>query len=95
MDHEPSGHILEYKHLAYVLAALLMLTGLTIGVSFIDLGKLNAWVALLVASVKASLVLLFFMHMKYQSRMLKLSFVMTIFFLAIMISFVFWDIAFR
>lgn len=92
---EKNDHIFSYRILFAVLLALLGLTGLTVGVSFIDMGKLNVWVALGIASVKASLVLMIFMHMKFEGRALILSFLSTLFFLAIMISFTFWDIAFR
>ncbi len=95
MNNKPLPHFFEYKTLLNVLLALLMLTGITVAVSFMDLGKLNVWIALFIASVKASFVLLFFMHMKFEGRVLVLSFLGTIFFLGIMISFTFWDVAFR
>lgn len=95
MSDKHTAHIFEYKSLFYVLMALLVLTGITIGISFVDLGSLNVWIALVIASIKGSLVLIFFMHMKYEGRVLVLSFMGTIFFLAIMISFTFWDVAFR
>ena len=95
MTDKYTAHIFEYKSLFYVLMALLVLTGITIGVSFVDLGSLNVWVALIIASIKGSLVLMFFMHMKYEGKVLVLSFIGTIFFLTIMISFTFWDVAFR
>ncbi len=88
-------HILSYQSLALVLGALLVLTGITVGASYIDLGRLNVWVALLIASFKGSLVLMYFMHMKYEGKVLVISFLGTVFFLAIMISFTFWDISFR
>ena len=88
-------HIISYKTLFNVLLALLVLTGITVGASYVDLGALNVWAALIIASTKASLVLLIFMHMKFEGRLLKISFVSTICFLAIMIGFTFWDIAFR
>ena len=78
-----------------VLAALLLLTGLTVGVSYIDMGRLNVPITLAIASAKVSLVLLFFMHLKYEGRAIKISFISTVCFLAIMISFTFWDVAFR
>ncbi len=92
---EPHNHIIPYKTLFGVLLALLALTGVTVGASYVDLGRLNVWIALAIASVKASLVLLIFMHMKFEGRLLKLSFLSTIGFLAVMIGFTFWDIAFR
>ncbi len=88
-------HLMSYKTLALVLAALLLLTGLTVGVSYIDMGRLNVPITLVIASAKVSLVLLFFMHLKYEGRAIKISFISTVCFLAIMISFTFWDVAFR
>jgi len=88
-------HGLPYKKLFLVLVALLLLTCITVGVSYIDLGKLNVWISLLIASSKATLVILFFMHLKYESRVIVWSFISTIIFLGIMISFTFWDVAFR
>ena len=88
-------HLMSYKTLGQVLAVLLLLTGLTVGVSYIDLGRLNVPITLAIASGKVSLVLLFFMHLKYEGRAIKISFISTVCFLAIMISFTFWDVAFR
>ncbi len=52
-----------------VFAGLLALTAVTVLVSYVDLGLLNVVVALLIASVKAGLVALFFMHLKGESRL--------------------------
>jgi len=52
-----------------VFVALLLLTVVTVLVSYVDLGLWNTVVALLIASVKASLVALFFMHLKGESRL--------------------------
>lgn len=89
------SHFFEYKTLALVLGALLVLTGVTVGASYVDMGWGNVWIALFIASCKATLVLVIFMHMKFEGRALVISFLSTIFFLAIMISFTFWDVAFR
>ena len=52
-----------------VLLSLLVLTGLTVGASQIDLGTAtNLVLGLLIACIKASLVVLFFMHLKYEAR---------------------------
>ncbi|MCG8687012.1 MAG: cytochrome C oxidase subunit IV family protein [Desulfobacterales bacterium] len=93
MENKP--HIISYKTLGLTLAALLVLTGVTVGASYVDLGRFNVWAALGIASLKGSLVLLIFMHMKFEGRTLVISFLSTIGFLAIMIGFTFWDIAFR
>ncbi len=92
---QENHHVMEYKTLIGILCMLLILTAITIGASMIDLGKLNVWIALFIASSKCSLVVLFFMHLKYENRVIKLSFVVTLFCVAILIGFIFWDIAFR
>ena len=88
-------HMMSYTKLALVLLVLLMLTGVTVGVSYMDMGILNVPIALGIACLKVSFVLLFFMHLKYEGKAITISFLGTIFFLAIMISFTFWDVAFR
>ncbi len=52
-----------------VFAALIVLTGVTTTVAFFDLGLLNPVVALSIAIVKATLVVLFFMHLRYSSQL--------------------------
>ena len=88
-------HMMSYTKLALVLLVLLILTGVTVGVSYMDMGILNVPIALGIACLKVSFVLLFFMHLKYEGKAITISFLGTIFFLAIMISFTFWDVAFR
>ncbi|HSL62096.1 MAG TPA: cytochrome C oxidase subunit IV family protein [Desulfotignum sp.] len=51
--------------------------------------------ALIIASTKATLVLVVFMHMKFEGRALRWSFLATVLCLAVMIGFIFWDVAFR
>ena len=95
MSEHEEHHILSYGKLLAVLAALLVLTLVTIGVSYLDFGFFNVPLALAIASTKVTLVLLFFMHLKYEGRAITLSFIATVIFLAIMITFTFWDVAFR
>ncbi|WP_028583241.1 cytochrome C oxidase subunit IV family protein [Desulfogranum mediterraneum] len=95
MDKHTSQHLMPYHTLALVLGTLLILTAVTVGVSYVDLGIFNVPIALTIAATKVSLVLLFFMHLKYEGKAIVVSFLGTIFFLAIMISFTFWDVAFR
>ncbi|PYV01490.1 MAG: oxidase [Acidobacteria bacterium] len=49
--------------------ALIALTAVTVTISFFDLGRLNAVVALTIAVFKATLVILYFMHLRYSSRL--------------------------
>ena len=62
-DHEEHGGPGLY---AKVFVALLFLTGLTVGAAYIDLGAGNVVVALIIATIKASLVALFFMHLRWE-----------------------------
>ena len=71
----------------YVLIWVILLaaTGTTLGVAYIDLGPWNIVVALTIAFIKMSLVVLFFMHVKQQTRLTKLFVVAGFFFMAILI----------
>jgi cytochrome c oxidase subunit 4 len=65
-----SQHVLSVRFYATIFGALLVLTLSTAGVAFVDLGgSLNAVVALTIAIVKALFVILFFMHVRYSSRL--------------------------
>ena len=65
-----SKHVLSIKLYAVIFIALVALTLTTTGVAFIDLGgNLNVIVALTIAVVKALLVILFFMHVRYSDRL--------------------------
>ena len=61
------GHVVELRVLLAVFAALMVLTVITVAVSYFDFGALNLLVAMVVATIKASLVALFFMHLRYDS----------------------------
>jgi cytochrome c oxidase subunit IV len=67
-----------------IFATLLVLTGITIAVAFINLGAFNFPVAISIAIIKATLVILFFMHVKYSSRLTKLVVGTGIFFLLVL-----------
>jgi len=65
-----SDHVLSVKLYAAIFGTLLVLTLVTAGAAFIDLGgNLNTILALLIACGKALLVILFFMHVRYSSRL--------------------------
>jgi cytochrome c oxidase subunit 4 len=78
-----------------VFAGLLILTVVTIAVARMELGRFSVLTALVVASIKASLVLLFFMHLKYEKRFFIIMFVVAIVFLTVAIGITFFDIAYR
>jgi cytochrome c oxidase subunit 4 len=78
-----------------VWGALIVLTAVTVAVSYVHLGLMNVVVALLIASVKASLVALFFMHLRYESRLVWGFALTPIFFLVLIIAGTLSDTLFR
>lgn len=74
---------------------LLVLTSLTVAVAGLNLGGINVITALLVALLKTSLVLLFFMHLKYEDRVLFIMFMVAMATLTVIIGITFLDILYR
>ncbi|MFZ0747142.1 MAG: cytochrome C oxidase subunit IV family protein [Terracidiphilus sp.] len=66
-------HIVSPRIYVAVGVALLILTGSTVAASYIEMGVFNAIVALGIAVIKAMLVVLFFMHVKYSPKLTKLT----------------------
>ena len=60
-------HAVPVRLLFAVFMALLLFTFLTVAVTWVDLGSLNLWIALAVAVIKAALVCLYFMHLRWDS----------------------------
>jgi cytochrome c oxidase subunit 4 len=68
--HGPSDHHVPSPALyAVIFALLLVLTGVTTWVAFLDLGFLNNVIMLGIAVTKATLVILYFMHVRYSTRL--------------------------
>lgn len=79
-----SGHVASVRLYLTIFFALMILTGVTIGVAFINLGPMNFPVAISIAIVKATLVILWFMHVKESSRLTKLIIGSGLFFLIVL-----------
>jgi cytochrome c oxidase subunit 4 len=79
-------HIVPIRVYAIIFATLLILTAATCAISFINLGRMNAVVALVIAFGKALLVALFFMHLRYSRRLMQIVVVAGLFWLGIMIA---------
>jgi cytochrome c oxidase subunit 4 len=85
VEHEHTTHSIGFY--IGIGVVLLVLTVTTAGVAFVNLGPLNPVVALLIATIKASLVIVFFMHVKGASEKLTAAVVVSgFFFLAILLS---------
>ena len=81
-----SEHIDSIKTYALILLALLGLTVLTTLVAFVDLGSFSVVVALAIAVTKMMLVALFFMHVRYSTRLTQVVIVGGLMWLAILLS---------
>ena len=91
--HSEQAH--SYTIYILVWMALLILTGLTVAVAGIDIGGLTVATALIIASVKAYLVLTIFMHLRSESITFKLFLVVAAFFLVISFILLFSDYSFQ
>lgn len=74
---------------------LLVATGLTVCASTLDLGRLNVWVALGIAATKCTLVLMFFMRLRYEPRFFSVMVLIAVLTLAVFIGLLFFDVSFR
>jgi len=79
----------------YVWIALVILTGVTIAAAQRHLGEWGMVANIAIASAKASLVLWFFMHLKYEKRVFKLLFLIPIITISVIIGLTFFDIWYR
>jgi cytochrome c oxidase subunit IV len=77
-------HIVPARTYYLIFAALLVLTYVTVKISAFDLGALNTVAALAIAGFKALLVVLFFMHLKYSTRLTKLAVIAGLYWLGIL-----------
>ena len=80
--HDPSNvtnpehgehHIVTPLQYMFVFITLLVFTGITVAAAYVDLGIFNPVIALAIACFKAVVVILFFMHIKYQSNLIKMT----------------------
>lgn len=74
-----------------IFVALILLTGVTVAVAYVDLGELNLFVALGIATIKAMLVAIFFMHLNHDSGFNRLAFFSSFIFVALFVSITLMD----
>ena len=79
-------HIVPVRTYVVIFLALIVLTWVTTAIAFIDLGPFNVYVALTIAVIKATLVVLYFMHARYSPKRTQLVIVCSVFWLAIMLT---------
>jgi cytochrome c oxidase subunit 4 len=94
---EEKFHPIKPRIYVLVWVGLLILTGITVSMAGMDLGRLSVVVALIIAAVKSALVLNYFMHLKYEKGLLlfKLMIPGILALLVLFIGITFFDVAFR
>jgi cytochrome c oxidase subunit IV len=90
-----STHVVPVKTYGIIFGILLVMTATTTAVASLDLGPWNTVVALAIAVFKATLVVLFFMHLKYSPRLMNTVLIGGLFWLSILIALTLSDFATR
>jgi len=83
---DPMSHVVPMSLYVTIWAALMVFTGITVFAASVELGVFNIVVALLIATIKGTLVVLFFMHLRYSTKLTMVTVVAAIFFLLILFS---------
>ncbi|MEJ2545587.1 MAG: cytochrome C oxidase subunit IV family protein [Calditrichaceae bacterium] len=91
MNKDKQEHIIPLKTYLMVGAALFILTGATVAISFVHFGAFNLVIAMLIASVKAILVALFFMHLLYDNKLFMAIFSIALIFVSVFIILTMFD----
>ena len=90
-EHHDMGHAIPAPVLIAVFLALIVLTVITVVASYLPLGEFEIWVAMGIATVKASLVAAYFMHLRYDNPLNAILFIFCLLFVALFIGFVLMD----
>ncbi|HEV8376005.1 MAG TPA: cytochrome C oxidase subunit IV family protein [Candidatus Polarisedimenticolia bacterium] len=86
-----SGHVVPAKIYFLVFAVLILCTALTVAAAFMDLGPFNLGVALAIAAFKATLVVLYFMHVRYDPKLIGLAIALALAWLGLLLFITFAD----
>lgn len=92
---EQKNHISSYKSEILVLLSLIFLTILTVTITSVHLGPYNTAAAMLIASVKASIVLLYFMHLKFDEKIYRFMVTLVLAIYSVLIIITFFDYLYR
>lgn len=95
MSNNSHSHIVKYKTYFFVLLALLLFTSFSVLITEIELGKLAIIGALIFATLKSSLVLWYFMHLKYESKFLRTMVGLVLFIFVAVVIVTFLDYSFQ
>jgi cytochrome c oxidase subunit 4 len=92
---EDKHHISSYSSQVWILVALLILTIFTVAITKVNLGPISVTMAMVIAGMKATLVLLYFMHLKFDQKIYRfmVTAVLVLFFAVLLLTF--FDYYFR
>ena len=95
LEHNEATHVVSYARYVMIWLGLVMLTGTTVALSGMDLGRWIILTALTIACIKSTLVLAVFMHLKFEDKMFRYFVLIVGVTFLIFISLTFFDYAFR
>jgi cytochrome c oxidase subunit IV len=89
MNNKESHQIIRFRTYVYILLALVTFTLISVAITGIDLGPMTVTAALLIASIKSTLVLSYFMHLKFENKfiVIMVTGVIFLFFLILVVTF--------
>jgi cytochrome c oxidase subunit IV len=90
-DDHALAHPVSLRLLLTVYAALMICTALTYMATWVELGNFNVWLALLIAVIKAGLVAMYFMHLRWDSPFNGIVLIASLFFVALFVGSVILD----
>jgi cytochrome c oxidase subunit 4 len=93
--HAEEQHHVPYKVYFIVWGALLVLTAVTVGVSYVDMKNVTVLTAMLIAATKSMLVLLYFMHIRFEKPMFSVMILATMLTYGIFVALTFVDYFYR
>ena len=94
-DEHEEHHLVPYKVFVNVWLVLVLLTGVTVGAAYLDLKHMAFFTAILIASVKCTLVIMYFMHVRYDKPLITYCLIAAFGTYAIFVLLTFADYAFR
>ena len=91
-NHERLSHVMSPRTLLTVFAALVILTIVTVAAAQVSFGAWEVWVSLAIASIKATLVASYFMHLRYDKSFNGLVFISSLLFVALFLALTLMDL---
>lgn len=88
-------HISPYKSHILVLLGLIVLTAITVLITSVEMGPYNTTAAMIIASIKAAIVLLYFMHLRFDQKIYGIMVAIVVAIFAAVIVVTFFDYLYR